>query len=187
MTTSRTSPTDNQDDQPPAPGGQRAQGKLSDHLANQRTLLAWARTGVSIMALGFVVARFGLLIRELSVAHAQATSHALPTGVADGFGIALILFGAALVGLSLARYLRIARGIDEGATRGKPPRDLGIAAGRGRAGRRKGGGLRGAPSPRWGGGIPAGARGGPPRLDIVMAAGLILAGLILAVYLAITG
>ena len=156
MTTARTSPdepppTDDdtggggmreraQPSQPSAPSGQ---GKLSDHLANQRTLLAWARTGVSIMALGFVVARFGLLIRELSAAH--ATPRALPTGVADGFGIALILFGAALVGLSLARYLRIGRGIDAGDVRVTP------------------------------------------TLDIAMTVGLILAGVILAVYLALTG
>ncbi len=121
----------------PAPSGQ---GKISDHLANQRTLLAWARTGISIMALGFVVARFGLLIRELSVIH----THALPTGAANWFGIALILFGAAIMGLSLVRYLQIARGIDEG-------------------------------NPRL-----------TPEIDIIMTAGLILAGLALAIYLAVT-
>lgn len=121
----------------PAPSGQ---GKISDHLANQRTLLAWARTGISIMALGFVVARFGLLIRELSVIHANT----LPSGAANWFGIALILFGAALMGLSLVRYLQIARGIDEG-------------------------------NPRL-----------TPEIDIVMTAGLILAGVALAVYLAVT-
>lgn len=121
----------------PAPSGQ---GKISDHLANQRTLLAWARTGISIMALGFVVARFGLLIRELSVIH----TNALPTGAANWFGIALILFGAAILGLSLVRYLQIARGIDEG-------------------------------NPRL-----------TPELDIIMSVGLILAGVALAIYLAVT-
>ncbi|HET9110957.1 MAG TPA: DUF202 domain-containing protein [Ktedonobacterales bacterium] len=121
-------------------GAPRGQGRLSDHLANQRTLLAWARTGVSIMALGFVVARFGLLIRELGSVH----GHTLPSGAASWFGIVLTLFGAALVGLSLVRYLRIARGIDEGAPRTSP------------------------------------------ELDISMAVGLVLAGLTLALYLALT-
>lgn len=123
----------------PATAEPRGQGRISDHLANQRTLLAWVRTGISIMALGFVVARFGLLLRELSV----ATTHVTSSGVSDWFGIALVLFGAALVGLSLANYLRIARGIEEGAPR--------IA----------------------------------PGLDIAMVAGLILAGLVLALYLAL--
>ena len=151
MTTPRTSPEDGQreatrDDnahtQAPAQGGQ---GRLSDHLANQRTMLAWARTGVSLMALGFVVARFGLLIRELSATHVGAAqTSALPNGAANWFGIILIIFGAALVGLSLLRYLRIARGIDEGRPRVTP------------------------------------------QLDITLAAGLMLAGLALAVYLALT-
>lgn len=136
MTTPRTSP----DDETPVthsdadnpreqsagaaqkPGGQ---SRLTDHLANQRTLLAWARTGISIMALGFVVARFGLLIRELGALHA----HTLPVGVANWFGIVLTLFGATLVGLSLLRYLRTARGIDEGNPRTSPELDIALSAG----------------------------------------------------------
>jgi inner membrane protein YidH len=134
----RTSPDD---DRPQAAAAsQRGQGRLSDHLANQRTLLAWGRTGVSIMALGFVVARFGLLIRELGAMHA----HTLPSGVASGFGIVLTLFGAALVGLSLLRYLRIGRGIDEGTARSSP------------------------------------------ELDIIMSVGLVGAGVILVLYLALS-
>lgn len=157
MTTPRTSPNDESREAMPVrqepdgargdareaeqdAGARRGHGRLSDHLANQRTLLAWARTGVSVMALGFVVARFGLLIRELGNVH----GHALPSGAASWFGIVLTLFGAALVGLSLVRYLRIARGIDEGAPRTSP------------------------------------------ELDITMAVGLVLAGLILALYLALT-
>jgi uncharacterized membrane protein YidH (DUF202 family) len=38
----------------------------TDYLANERTFLAWIRTAVTIMAFGFVVARFGLLLRELA-------------------------------------------------------------------------------------------------------------------------
>ncbi len=156
MTTPRTSPEDDQRAATPDASGHEAggpfgeppahaqpqgsQGRLSDHLANQRTLLAWARTGISIMALGFVVARFGLLIRELSANHVHTT----PPGAANWFGIALVIFGAVLVGLSLLRYLRIARGIDEGRPRTSP------------------------------------------ELDIIMSGGLILAGLALAIYLAVT-
>ncbi len=46
-------------------GGPR--GALSDYLAAERTLLAWIRTGLALMGFGFVVARFGLFIRELQV------------------------------------------------------------------------------------------------------------------------
>jgi putative membrane protein len=35
-------------------------------LAAERTLLAWIRTGLALMGFGFVVARFGLFLRELA-------------------------------------------------------------------------------------------------------------------------
>ena len=36
----------------------------SDYLAAERTFLAWIRTGLALMGFGFVVARFGLFLRE---------------------------------------------------------------------------------------------------------------------------
>src|SRR5215469_5482224 len=36
-------------------------------LANERTFLAWLRTSIAVMSLGFVIARFGLWLRELAV------------------------------------------------------------------------------------------------------------------------
>ena len=38
---------------------------LSDYLAAERTLLAWIRTGLALMGLGFVLARFGLFLRAI--------------------------------------------------------------------------------------------------------------------------
>jgi len=35
-------------------------------LAAERTLLAWVRTGLALMGFGFVVARFGLFLREIA-------------------------------------------------------------------------------------------------------------------------
>ena len=40
--------------------------RAREHLANERTLLAWIRTAIALMGLGFVVARFGLFLREIS-------------------------------------------------------------------------------------------------------------------------
>jgi inner membrane protein YidH len=39
-------------------------GRPADHLANERTFLAWIRTSISIIVFGFVVARFGITLRE---------------------------------------------------------------------------------------------------------------------------
>ena len=41
------------------------QARITDHMANERTYLAWLRTGITVIALGFVVAKFGLIVREL--------------------------------------------------------------------------------------------------------------------------
>ncbi len=42
--------------------------KVSDHLANERTYLAWVRTGITVIALGFVVSKFGILVKEIDPA-----------------------------------------------------------------------------------------------------------------------
>jgi putative membrane protein len=53
-------------------------------------MLAWLRTGVAIVAFGFVVARFGLLLRLI---HPEA-------GLVAGHGLSAYL-GGALVGLGV--------------------------------------------------------------------------------------
>lgn len=98
-----------------APGDQRlADGKESssatrDYLANDRTLLAWVRTGIAVIGLGFVVARFGLLIREL--ARVGVGGGALPSGASTAFGVVLVICGALLLLVALLRYLRVASAI----------------------------------------------------------------------------
>lgn len=81
-----------------------------DHLANQRTLLAWIRTGLALMGLGFVVARFGLFLRE-----AAATGQ--PPSPGSGFsaliGIALVVAGILAVVFSTIRFLQARREISE--------------------------------------------------------------------------
>ena len=44
--------------------------------AAERTLLAWVRTGLTIMAFGFVVARFGLFLRLLAAQQGQGIPEA---------------------------------------------------------------------------------------------------------------
>jgi putative membrane protein len=61
--------------------------------AAERTLLAWVRTGLTIMAFGFVVARFGLFLRLLAVQLPTASNLAAHRGLSDGVGIALVLVG----------------------------------------------------------------------------------------------
>ncbi len=67
------------------------------YFAAERTLLAWVRSGLTVMALGFVVARFGLVVSLLS--HASPSSADLDDShqVAAALGITLMLLGAIAV------------------------------------------------------------------------------------------
>lgn len=62
--------------------------------AAERTLLAWIRTGLAFMGFGFVVARFGLFMRELLVAHGQNVPPA--QGLSLWIGTALVVLGAGI-------------------------------------------------------------------------------------------
>jgi putative membrane protein len=72
--------------------------KMSDprvFFAAERTLLAWVRTGLTITALGFVVARFGLFLNLMaaSTGISAAASH----WSSEALGIILVLAGSAVI------------------------------------------------------------------------------------------
>ena len=64
--------------------------------AAERTLLAWVRTGLTVMALGFVVARFGLFLTLLT-AGAGALGEANSHWLSGALGILLVLIGSIVV------------------------------------------------------------------------------------------
>lgn len=61
--------------------------------AAERTLLAWLRTGLTIIAIGFVVARFGLFVRLLSL-QPHSDQHDVSSLFAAGLGIAFVVIGS---------------------------------------------------------------------------------------------
>lgn len=75
--------------------------------AAERTLLAWIRTGLAMMGFGFVVARFGLFLRELAAAQGQPTES--PTGLSLWFGTAMIVAGVVVLAASMFRYCQDVR------------------------------------------------------------------------------
>ena len=88
--------------------------KATERLANERTFLAWVRTSISIMSLGFVVAKFGLWLRELGgQVELQTEVHALG-GVTGPAGIGMIAYGGALALLAAWRFNRVDRQIERG-------------------------------------------------------------------------
>jgi putative membrane protein len=91
---------------------------FSDHAANERTFLAWTRTGLAVIAFGFVVEKFNVMVAEVASTASPAAAQKLliqrlaaPLGRYDG--IALILVGIALVVIAGIRYARTSRLIDQ--------------------------------------------------------------------------
>jgi putative membrane protein len=83
-----------------------------DLLAAERTLLAWIRTGIALMGFGFVIARFGLFLRELARAGGhpamQRFDSALIGAVVAGSGVAVNVW-ASLRHAGIVRRLREGR------------------------------------------------------------------------------
>jgi putative membrane protein len=83
----------------------------SDHLANERTFLAWVRTGVAIVVFGFAIGRFAIAIRQFM----QLEGHAFGSvGVTVWFGAIAILGGVLLTLSGWLRYRRTRSQLESG-------------------------------------------------------------------------
>jgi putative membrane protein len=95
-----------------APEGD-ASSRFRDHSANERTLLAWIRTGIALMAFGFAIARFGLFLREVAQA-GQVQVHAVRGLGSAWFGVALVVMGLLTNAFALARYAGVRKALEGG-------------------------------------------------------------------------
>ena len=89
------------------------EGRVSDHLANERTFLAWIRTSIAVMSLGFVVAKFSLWLRALG-ARIQPQTPLRSTGTSLPLGVGLMAFGSVLAIAALMHYRAVKRAIARG-------------------------------------------------------------------------
>ena len=84
---------------------------LRDYLAEERTFLAWIRTGISLMGFGFLVAHFGIFADEPMAQHASGVQ---PRELSLWFGTALIAIGVIVNLFSARRYARLIGELNRG-------------------------------------------------------------------------
>ncbi len=73
------------------------------HLANERTLLAWIRSGIALMAFGFVVVKFSLFLKQIAFLSEGKIS--IPTqGYSSMLGVGLVVIGAVTIFFGYLKY-----------------------------------------------------------------------------------
>jgi putative membrane protein len=75
------------------------------YFAAERTMLAWLRTGIAIMAFGFVVARFGVFLRLLQAQGGPVRTH----GISPYLGTILVVLGVVATAGGAIQYQRFRR------------------------------------------------------------------------------
>lgn len=97
---------------------------LREHLAAERTALAYVRTGLAFMGFGFVVARFGFFLREIQSVHTNTVAHS--AGLSTWLGTALVLLGVVLTVLSARQYARQVHRLNQISPPGHPVSTLAV-------------------------------------------------------------
>ncbi|HTQ65028.1 MAG TPA: DUF202 domain-containing protein [Puia sp.] len=84
----------------------------SNHLANERTFLAWIRTSIGIMAFGFVLVKFSLFLKQLSIVLEKKI--VFPgKGYSGISGIILVAMGVLTSLFAYIRYKKIQKQINQ--------------------------------------------------------------------------
>lgn len=83
------------------------------YFAAERTFLAWIRTGLGLMGVGFAVARFGLFLRELSASATHTPVHA--SGFSVRAGVAIVFLGVVVLVASTIHHVTLTRELHSGS------------------------------------------------------------------------
>ena len=95
--------------------------QATEYLANERTFLAWVRTSIAVISLGFVVTKFSVWLRQLAL-RLDLNARSERTGASLPIGITLMALGGVLVLLAARRYWVVNQSI----VRGKVSADHGL-------------------------------------------------------------
>jgi putative membrane protein len=80
--------------------------RLREHLANERTFLAWIRTSIALMGLGFVIVKFALFLKEVAIMLKD-----LNIKISEGFsavvGTGMVAMGVILTFFAFFQYKKV--------------------------------------------------------------------------------
>jgi putative membrane protein len=82
------------------------------YFAAERTFLAWIRTGLGLMGVGFAVSRFGLFLRQVSAVESHVPARS--TGLSLWSGVALVALGVIVTLSSVLRHIQLVRQLSSG-------------------------------------------------------------------------
>ena len=102
--------------------------KCTEHLAVERTFLAWVRTSIAIISLGFVVAKFSVWLRELAARlDPRVQIHSM--GMSLPIGVGMMAFGGILTVLAAWHCNSVNQAIERGEVRGNRSLVVTVTAG----------------------------------------------------------
>ncbi len=86
--------------------------KFSDHSANERTYLAWLRTSIAIMGLGFIIEKFDLFMIKLNLENHLKEEDHFASLIAEITAFTLFITGASIIILATYRFIKFKQMID---------------------------------------------------------------------------
>jgi len=81
--------------------------RYRDHAANERTCLAWVRTGITVMVLGFIVEKFELFLASLQGLLADNAHVVTIDKGPELVSIALVSFGVLMIVAGAVRFFQV--------------------------------------------------------------------------------
>jgi putative membrane protein len=82
---------------------------VTEHLANERTILAWVRTSIAVMTFGVALNRFSLFLLEF---HRTPEAEQAVNRHAETVGIGMIILGILIMVGACWHYLHVSQAID---------------------------------------------------------------------------
>ncbi len=82
--------------------------RYSDHASNERTLLAWVRTGIAFIAFGFVLEKFHVVLKHCLLMTPGAVADLIVNDTRQASEV-LVIFGLITIAGALMRFVQTAR------------------------------------------------------------------------------